>query len=544
MKQILDQKDWGLLLLILVIVLILFGRVVTFSFINWDDDINVYKNEVFNAPNTLQNIWFSLKLPSYHPITFSLFYLQWKLYPHPLVFHIFSFILHLANLFLFYYVLRSIKVSPILSFFIVLIYGVHPMRVECVAWITEQKSLLSGVFIWLSFISYLKYIERKLSPFRRKAAFVLVVLFYLLALLSKPTVFPFILVLPFYHYFILGEQPDFSWLKILIVLGCVAVFVLAVNWLRESQNFAGTVADSIPLFVRVFIASKSILYYMLKTAIPIHMLPIYPRWNIFNDFVGDYLPVIVFLAITGYILYSFFTRNTVLSRWLAFGYCSYIVSIATLSGIVTIPYMNTAFICDRYSYFAGVFLILILVFIVDTVFKKYSHYVLILFSLVCMYITAAYLPAWKNSDVFWTYVLDRNADCSSAYTNYGYYLMNKPDATVEDIEKAFALQQACIRLEPNNTLSYYNSGVCLQKLGNLEEAEKFYRKALELDPQYSDVWNDLGVVYELMEKYEDAVNCFKKALEHSPGHPYAMNNLSRLQQDHKSTGTSQNGDNL
>ena len=193
--------------------------------------------------------------------------------------------------------------------------------------------------------------------------------------------------------------------------------------------------------------------------------------------------------------------------------------------------MNTSFICDRYSYFSGVFLSMLLVFVVQTIFKNKKFYIMTLFCIIFLISTSIYLPNWKNTETFWNYILQKDPSCESAYVNLGYYLMNKPDATKKDIEDALNLENEVIKLSPRNSLGYYNYGVCLQKLGYLQDAEKYYRQALEIKPDYSDIWNDLGVLLEMQDKKQDAFDCYKKALEFQPNHRSAINNANRLLQE-------------
>ncbi len=516
------KKDLVLLGLVVLISFLVFSKTLSFEFINWDDDINVYKNEVFNQPRSLLNIWFSFRLPSYLPLAYSLFYLQWKLWGRePLMFHFLSLVLHALNIILIFYFLKRVGMGSLAAFFILLIYSIHPARVESVAWITEQKSLLSGVFMWLSFLAFLNYNRKKST-----IALLGVGIFYLLALLSKPLVFPLFFIFFLYNFLLLKEKPTKEWFKIGGFLAVIGLGVIAINWLRESKNFIGTFASLLSVRERILICIRSLSYYILRVIFPFDLLPIYPRWKLYSDLGTNLLSILFILTLLG-ASWAFYRRGGRWREWVVFSLFSYFLTILPVAGLVTIPYMNTSFIADRYSYIPSIFIIMGLVILVKR-FVRRPYIVLSIFSLICIFSTFRYLDAWKNPVVFWNYVIEHNPECKSGYLNLGYFMMNREGASIDEIKKAMQLHKKAISLAPTDPLGFYNYGVCLMKLGRFKEAEDYYRKALSIRPEYSDVWNDLGWILEVQGKISEAIQCYKKALEYEPTHKVAQRNLKRI----------------
>ena len=189
----LNRKDLLCIILMCLLFIITYSKIASFEFVNWDDDVNVYKNPVFVSETPINDIWTSFKTLSYLPVTHSFLYLQWNISPSPQFYHLNSLILQILNILLIFILLKKFKIETLSVFFITLIYAIHPIHTENIAWITEQKSLIAGIFIWLSFISFINYKEKDKIRFLYITS-----LFYALAMLSKQTAFPLLFVFIFY----------------------------------------------------------------------------------------------------------------------------------------------------------------------------------------------------------------------------------------------------------------------------------------------------------------------------------------------------------
>lgn len=509
--------------LILLITFVLYGQTVTFDFVNWDDDIHVYNNPAFESTSPLKAIWTSFKTLSYLPVTHSFFYLQWKISHSPHLFHAVNIVLHLINVLLILILLQKLQIELIPAFFITLIYSIHPMRVESVAWVSDQKSLISGVFIWLAFLCYVKYSEKNKTPL-----LLLTAVFYAFAMLSKQTAFPLPFVFLSYEFFMKNNRNFKQILKKILPLILLGTAIMFVHWTKESMNFAGTSAENISFPLRALISSKSFVYYLLKTIIPANLCPIYPRWIFSQDFVGDFLPPITILLLSIFAFSYYKKRQNAFSKLLTFAYIAYIFAIFPVTGIFTMPYLNTAFIADRYSYFPGVFITIVLVIALMHFLKKWAYIVLSCFSVICLFYSMNYIKIWKNSETFWEYIMKKNPQEDTSYTNLSYYFIHKEEGNIDNLLYATQLAQKAIDLNPTNPLGYYNYGSCLMKQGKYAESESYLKKALELKPDYADVWNDLGYILERQGDIRTAVDCYNKALFLSPDHKVAKYNLNRV----------------
>ena len=125
----------------------------------WDDDYYVYKNGLVQTLGGLKGIWFSHALPQYYPVVFTSFWIEhsfWGL--NPFGYHAVNLCLHLLNAFLLFVIVR--RLNPKAAFPVALLFTVHPIQVETVAWVTERKNLLSLFFFLLAFVPYMRYESR------------------------------------------------------------------------------------------------------------------------------------------------------------------------------------------------------------------------------------------------------------------------------------------------------------------------------------------------------------------------------------------------
>lgn len=518
-----NKKEFLGIAFIILLTILLYGKIITYDFINWDDDIHVYNNPAFGSVTPIRDIWTTFKTTSYLPITHSLLYLQWRFSHSPHLFHTTNIILHLLNLLLIFTLLKKLNIGAVPIFFMTLIYAIHPMRVETVAWISDQKGLIAGIFIWSALICYIVYTKKYNISF-----LLLTSILYAVALLSKQTAFPLLFVFILYKYLILEEKRLRKYLPELLLLGAIGIGIMIIHWVKESKHFINTAAFFTPLHIRFLISSKSSIYYILKSILPIDLCPIYPRYNLLKDFVGDYMPPATVFLLTLWLFYYYKKNKNPFSKLLIFSYLSYTVTIFPVTGLFTMPYMNITFIADRYSYFSGLFITIIIVLLVKNVLKKYAYPILTIFGITCILSTYHYIPIWKEPVIFWTYIIKKNPNEDTSYTNLSYYYIHKEKGNKQNLMQAMSLAQKAIILAPKNPIGYYNYGVCLMKLGRLKEAEEYFRKSIEIRPDYSDVWNDLGYVFELQGQIKNAIECYNKTLLYSPDHRVARYNLKRL----------------
>ena len=154
----------------------------------WDDDDYVINNFSIQKTDGLKEIWFSFKTPQYYPVVFSSFWLEYKLWGlNPTGYHLINLIFHIFNALLIYAVLFKLHRS--LALIAALIFALHPVQVETVAWITERKNIFGAFFYLLTTFFYVRFYDS-----HRKKDYALSLLSFVFALLSKSITSTFVVV--------------------------------------------------------------------------------------------------------------------------------------------------------------------------------------------------------------------------------------------------------------------------------------------------------------------------------------------------------------
>jgi hypothetical protein len=193
-----------------IAVLLVFGQTLRFGFVNFDDDEYVYQNPQVSAGLTLPGLGWAFThshSANWHPLTWLSHMLDCQVYGlEPAGHHLTNFLLHAATAILLFLVLRQMTGALWPSAFVAVVFAIHPLRVQSVAWISERKDVLSGLFFMLTLGAYDRYARQSFS-LRRYAA---VVLFYLLGLMSKPMLVTLPFVLMLLDYWPLGRVSGFG----------------------------------------------------------------------------------------------------------------------------------------------------------------------------------------------------------------------------------------------------------------------------------------------------------------------------------------------
>jgi protein O-mannosyl-transferase len=181
--RLFEKREWLLLGLILVITFIVFAPAITHDFVNWDDDVNVTQNRnVLNLnQESIKNMFTTTVIGGYTPLTTFSFAIEHHYFGlNSKVYHTNNIILHLICTALLFFIMKKLGMSLFVAVIVTLLFGIHPMRVESVAWITERKDMLFTLFYFCAILLYIQ--------FRNSGKYLLYLsslLFFILSLLSK-----------------------------------------------------------------------------------------------------------------------------------------------------------------------------------------------------------------------------------------------------------------------------------------------------------------------------------------------------------------------
>jgi protein O-mannosyl-transferase len=506
-KQVVAKQRSGISLVYACIAIITIVTYFVFSpslddgFTNWDDQVYVQQNPlVVNNSVPLVKIFETPVLLNYHPITIltlALNYQTGKL--NPSGYHFENVIFHLLNtilvfLFIFLLTRRNLLMAAIVSLF----FGIHPMHVESVAWISERKDVLYVFFLLAALISYLRYSETK-----KKGWYIFTFLLFMLSCLSKgmAVVFPIILLLIDYlrgvkwERRLLFEKIPFFLLS--LVFGIVAVMAQAGKSIASMQVFT--------LFQRLMFVSYGAVMYIVKLFLPIKLSSFYPYPD---TTAGNGIPLIfylspfILLAIIGALVYFFRKKQ----KEMVFGLLFYFVSVVLVLQLVSV---GLTIMADRYSYLAYIGLLFIVAYIINKAWQSKSgvwaalKYPFILIAIIGASLfsvqTYSRTQVWKNSETLWTDVIDNYPTASMAYYNRGHY--------------------------------YYDAG-------EMEKAMPDFIKSIKLDSTYADVYVDRGNIYNDYGKINSALNDFNRAIALNPTGAQAYNNRGLLYLNNGKAGLS------
>jgi Tfp pilus assembly protein PilF len=563
-----EKSEWPALLGVICITILCFIRTSGYDFVNWDDDFNIAENpnlRYFDWAN-IKGIFTSHVIGNYNPLTIFTFAVENHLVGlKPGVFHTTNVILHAGCVFFFYRLVRLLGLSIWPAIFAALIFGIHPMRVESVAWITERKDVLFGIFYLAALVQYVKWYK---SGHQRKY-FIWILVLFILSLLSKiqavalplsMLALDFLLARKIQWKLVIEKIPYFV---LSLVFGLLGIYFLSQQGSLDST-------DHYNIGERLLVGMYSFVIYLVKFIVPFRISPLYPYpallpWYVYSS------PVV-----TVGIVWVFWTAWQKRWRPLVFGLLFFAVNIAFVLQVVG---AGQGFLADRFTYIPYAGLIFSLVFYVNQLRlqnKRLSKYVLpvaVLWVVALAVQTWMHIPIWKNSGTLWTHVLKYYQNTPLPYRNRAQYYrdLKQYDLALADYDRSIALKKDAdvinsrarmyfdqqkwneaianynlaievkptgefyinrgaayamlgnmqnalsdmtegVRLDPTFPNGYKNRSLVYQALGQVDAAQQDLLKYLELNPYDADIWYESGRLYRMVNKEQQALTAFDRAI--------------------------------
>jgi len=493
------------------------------QFVEWDDNEYVFENTHIRFMDAVLLKWAfsSFHAGNWHPLTWishSLDYAFWGL--NPLGHHLTNNILHAFNSFLVVLVvLRLLEVvddsrlkSYTSRFKMIaagttgLLFGIHPIHVESVAWVAERKDLLCALFYLLSVMAYIHHRSHK----SHKTYFLCLILFAL-ALLSKPMAVSLPVVL-----IILDWYPFQSITSIRTFLKCAiekapffafAIVSSVLTILAQKAGGAMGFMDVVSLSTRSIVAVHSLIAYLGHMIMPVGLVFFYPYPKSVSLFSLEYfLPLALVIVITALSL-RVFRRRIWFAVW-----TYYIITLVPVIGLVQVGSQSLA---DRYTYLPsiGPFLLagLAATKVVEyagrrgIVFIRIAAVTGVAIAAVLSVMTVKQIGIWRDSITLWTSVIERiPSEAFFAYHNRGlaYSRLGEYDKAIEDYRRA-------IELKPAYADTYSNLGIALLNKGLREDAIRNYRIAISLNPELANAHHNLAVVLYMSGDVSEALEHYR-----------------------------------
>ncbi len=510
-----------------VLVWAAFGQAVHYGFVNFDDDVYVYKNgQVTGGVTKASAQWAFTHVHSsnWHPITWLSHMLDCQFYGLNAGGHHFTNILiHAITCVLLFLLLRAMTRFLWRSAFVAAVFAIHPLRVESVAWIAERKDVLSGLFFVITIAAYVWYARRTWSLGR----YLVVVLLFSLALMSKPMVvtLPFILFLLDYwplNRFIASENRSIPWRCICdkIPLLALSAAMCAATILAQHEA-----VSPLPLSLRLSNAAVSSMVYLRQLFFPADLVVLYP-------FPEHGLPqaeiILVGCLLLAISVAVFLARGKY--PWALFGWLWYLGMLVPVIGILQVGAQAHA---DRYTYLPQIGICIALTWSVAELAARWRPSQMALSAVSMAVVIALVVGArkqtayWQNSRTLWARTVALTSDNVVAQNNLGNALLDEGL-----LDEAITHLKEARRIKPDDAKTAFNLGNALIQKGELTEGMANLSEALQLRPDYAEAHINLGSAFLKTGRVNDAADHFERALQLEPGQPSAWNDLgyARLQQ--------------
>jgi protein O-mannosyl-transferase len=511
-----------LLALFLAVITILVYRPAWSGGFLWDDDAYITNNELLTAPDGLRRIWFSFDSPSqYFPLTYTSFRIERSLWGlNPIGYHWTNILLHVANALLIWCLLARLKVAG--AWLAAMIFALHPVQVESVAWITERKNVLMVFFFLLTLLAWIAFVdERTRRPWR---FYVLALILYVLSLSAKTTA----CTLPAALLSILWLQKKSidkrRLLQVLpfLVLG-FSMGLLTVWWERYHQGTHGTLFPFLSPLERALVASHAVWFYLGKLIWPANLTFIYPKWTIAVTRAPDYAWLLAGMVL-GAVIY--FARRS-LGRGVEVAAILFVATLSPVLGFIMLYTFRYTFVADHYQYLAclaPIALFSAAVANLTDALKKARP--LILSAAACL-VAALWFLTWRQSvmygdiEALWRTTLAKNPECWMAHNNLGIVLFQKGI-----IDEAIAHYRITLNLQRDFWDADYNLGNALLGKGEIDEAIVYCERAVANQPNDPDARVALGNALVQKERIDEAIVHYEKALALRPDYFIAHFGLS------------------
>jgi len=521
------RNQYILLFSILILTWIVYASSLKNGFVNWDDYKNVLENPDIRSLEWLnvKKFFITFYLGMYQPLTTLSFAIDYKIAGlHPDQFHITNLLFHLLNTWLVFLFMNRLTKNTVIATVTALFFGIHPMHSESVCWISERKDVLYGFFYMASLILWITFIKSG----KKVTWYLLSILFFLLALLSKSSAvtLPVIIILTDYY---LGIKINFRnhynkipFFLLALAFGIISIISQQVTDPASASNIHYSIIN------RMFFGIYALSFYIVNTLIPIKLSALHPfPVKITPLPLLYYLASFLFLVFAA--LYIWLYRTHQIKREskkeLYFGIWFFLI---TISLVLFIP-VGQAVVADRYTYipFIGLFFILgwfcsqLLAndYQWKTAKRGFFWSILIILVLIFCVITTRRISTWKDSYSLFSDIISKYPDDAAlAYNNRSIDLKQKGkmQESLNDLNNA-------ITIKPDYADAYSNRGLLFKDIGNYQQAVNDLNRSINLNPKLYEPYYNRGLVYNIIGRYNTAIQDFNICINMNPTNEVAYN---------------------
>ncbi|MGA2796610.1 MAG: tetratricopeptide repeat protein [Thermoguttaceae bacterium] len=531
----------------------------------WDDkDLYLTENPIIKSADGLFRFWCTTEPWDFYPLSNTTLWIEWRLWEmNSTGYHLTNLILHIAEALLIWIILRKLSIPG--GFLAAVVFALHPVNVESVAWISQRKDMLAVLFFLLSILWYLRFVKPAPRPTfgwcpvaakqstahcppstaNRFSWYCLSLSAFVLAMLSKGSV----TILP---VFLLGIA---CWLRPLTrrdllriaPFFAVAAALTVVNvWFQ--RHGSGEIIRSADFTQRLLGAGGVVWFYLYKALLPLNLLFIYPQWHIDPGNPLWWLPLSAALVLTA-ILWRY--RKT-WSRPFLFAWVFFCAALAPVMGFTDVFFMRYSLVADHYQHIALIPVIALLAAGFSlwrrssqgTAHRLATEAAVLVLGILA-FLTCLQSAEYSDEITLYTATVEKDPNSWMAHNNLGSALWQKgfQQEAIDHFDQSLKLnpnypqvhvnfgaallhtdrrQEAldhlheALKLKPNDSKTLYILGNAAREDGRLQDAIDYFRQALSAKPDYLDVLNNLGLALVRAGRPREAIESYQAALKIDP----------------------------
>jgi tetratricopeptide (TPR) repeat protein len=558
----------------------------------WDDDYYVSENLALRSFAGIQDIWAGIVRPNeyvvrvapqYYPMALTSLWLDYRLWGlNTLGYHLTNVLLHGCSAWLLWLILRKLDVPG--AWVVAAIWALHPLQVESVAWITERKNVLSGVFFFASLLVYLRFSELDPTPLRaapkpgeedqlsfglpgeRWKLYTLALVLFVCAVLSKSVTGTMPAVVLLLLWWKRGRIDPRNDLLPLLPFFAIAIAIGTLTaWLERNVVGAKGPEWQHSFTEHILLAGRIFWFYIIKLLVPVGLTFNYPRWDL-----PKMSPLIWVFPISALlVIAALWSQRRALGRGPLVAVLYYAGTLVPAMGFAAVFPMRYAYVADHFQYLAGIGIIALVVAAVTRLVRDKSVLAPIagIVLAVLFFLTLKQAAIYKDLETLWTYTIRKNPSSWLAHANLAsWYIKQSP----RRYDRADAEAREALRINPQNPEPFITLGLIAEEQGRIDEAIPLfqqatrmhaarasetgvrgapfahalrslghayatkgeidkailvYRNAVEINPNYQQALNDLGGLYNLRGRYDEAAKLLERAVEINPDDVRAHNNF-------------------